>query len=319
MRRINVAQAAELIKQQSRILILTHRNPDGDTLGSAFALMHAAKKLGIAAKVFCCDVIPKKYSYMYTSEDFGELSDAYIITVDVADSKLLGTGEIEKYKDRVSLCIDHHISNREYAENLLLRDCAAACEIIYDVILALGVEIDCKIADCLYTGISTDTGCFLFSNVSDRTHIIAADLIRNGANISDINRIMFETKSIGYFMLESAALQTVETILDGKCAVMTITKEMMAKTGTCESDCDGIAGIPRKIEGVLVSATLRERDDNTFKVSLRSHAPVDSAKICSSLGGGGHARAAGCEIRKEHFEEDKAKLLSAIKEELDAI
>lgn len=319
MKKLNVKETASLISEQKRVLILTHRNPDGDTLGSGFALMHAVKKLGIEAKVWCCDEVPQKYNYMYSAEDFGDYSDAYVIAVDVADNKLLGSGEIEKYKDKVKLCIDHHISNKEYAENLLLRDCGAACEIIYDVILALGVEIDKAIADCLYTGISTDTGCFMFSNVSTRTHLIAADLMEKGANIVDINRVMFDTKSMGYFMLEAAALQTVETLFDGKCAVMTITKEMMAKTGTCESDCDGIAGIPRKIEGVLVSATLRERDDNTYKVSMRSHAPVDSAKICLTLGGGGHARAAGCELRVDHFEEDKARLLSAIKEELESL
>lgn len=322
MKKLDVEKTAKLLKQQNKILILTHRNPDGDTLGSAFSLMHALKRLGITAKVFCCDEIPEKYNYMFEKQDFGEYDDGddfTVVAVDIADAKLIGSEYIEKYSDRVKLCIDHHISNKEYAENLLLRDCAAACEIIYDVINALGVEIDKVIADCLYTGISTDTGCFLFSNVTQRTHLIAADLIEKGADFTEINKVMFETKSKGYFLLEAAALQTIETYFDGKCAIMTITQEMMDSTGTSESDCDGIAGIPRKIEGVLVSATLRERNDGTFKASLRSHAPVDSSKICLSMGGGGHARAAGCELSKECFDNDKAKLLTFIKEELDRI
>lgn len=319
MNRINVNEAGALIKQQKKLLILTHRNPDGDTLGCGFALLHAVKKIGISAKVLCCDEIPKKYGYMYEAEDFGDWDDAFIIAVDVADSKLLGPNVFEKYADRVKLCIDHHISNKEYAENLLLRDCAAACEIIYDLINSMGIEIDKRIADCLYTGLSTDTGCFLFANVTAKTHLIAADLIEKGADFPEINRVMFETKSKGYFMLESAALGTVETMFGSKCAVITITQEMFASTGTGESDCDGIAGIPRKIEGVLVGVTLRERKDGDFKVSLRSHAPVDCAKICMMLGGGGHARAAGCELRKDSFAQDKAKLLSLIKEELEKI
>lgn len=319
MNKINVDEAANLIKQQNKLLILTHRNPDGDTLGSSFALLHAAKQLGISAKVLCCDEIPPKYSYMYDDEDFGDWDNAFVTAVDVADTKLLGTGVYEKYADRVKLCIDHHISNREYAESLLLRDCAAACEIVYDVIKAMGVEIDKKIADCLYTGLSTDTGCFLFSNVTAKTHLIAADLIEKGADFSEINKVMFETKSKGYFMLEAKALGTVETMFGSKCAVMTVTQEMLASTGTTESDCDGIAGIPRKIEGVLIGVTIRERNDGTFKASLRSHAPADCAKICMQLGGGGHARAAGCELGKDTFGTDKEKLLSVIKEELENI
>lgn len=319
MNKINVNEAGELIKQQKKLLILTHRNPDGDTLGCGFALLYAAKKIGISAKVLCCDEIPQKYGYMYEAEDFGDWDDAYVVAVDVADTKLLGPNVFEKYADKVKLCIDHHISNKEYAENLLLRDCAAACEIIYDLINSMGIEIDKRIADCLYTGLSTDTGCFLFPNVTAKTHIIAADLIEKGADFSEINKVMFETKSKGYFMLEAAALGTVETMFDSKCAVITITQEMFALTGTDESDCDGIAGIPRKIEGVLVGVTLRERKDGDFKASLRSHVPVDCAKICMMLGGGGHARAAGCELRKDSFEQDKARLLSLIKEELEKI
>ena len=105
----------------------------------------------------------------------------------------------------------------------------------------------------------------------------------------------------------------------GKCAVMTITQKMLHASGTDESDCDGIASIPRKIEGVLVGVTLRERTDGTYKVSLRSHAPVDCTKICGEMGGGGHARAAGCEFSRENLEKEKAQLLAIITRELDSI
>ena len=319
MKMLNVSETAELIKEQKKILILTHRNPDGDTLGCGFALMYAVRSFGIDAKVFCCDKIPEKYNYMFSPDDLDDCEDAYIIAVDIADSKLIGAGNAEKYKNKVQLCIDHHISNTHYSENLLLRDCAAACELMFDVIKAMGAEIDKKIADCLYTGLSTDTGCFRFSNVTEQTHLAAAELIKKGADFSEINRVMFETKSKGCFMLESAAINSIKMLFDGKCAVMTVTKEMMEASGTTESDCDGIAAIPRKIEGVLVGATLRERDDGTFKVSLRSHAPVDCTKICTEMGGGGHARAAGCEIRTEFFDEDMNRLLASIKKELDKI
>lgn len=317
MKKIDLSETASLLQCADHILILTHRNPDGDTLGSGFALMHALHVLGKNAAVACGDDIPHKYSYMFGDEE--TFSPSYIVAVDVADPKLLGDKFSEMYGNKVNLCIDHHVSNVEYADNLYLRECAATCEIIYDLINALGVEIDKKMADCLYTGVSTDTGCFLFSNVTPYTHRVAAALIEKGADYVYINKIMFETKSKGYFVLEALILNTLEMFFDGKCAVMTITQDMFRKSGTDESECDGIAGIPRKIEGVLVGITFRERQDGSFKISLRSHAPVDSAQICQQLGGGGHARAAGCDTSIDNLADTKAKLLDIIKAELEKI
>jgi bifunctional oligoribonuclease and PAP phosphatase NrnA len=319
MNKIDEKSAARLLRENDNILILTHRNPDGDTIGSGFALLHTLKKLGKKAKVVCTDPFPEKYGYITygNTDEVGE--NPYVVAVDVADMELIGPELREKYENSVDLCIDHHISNREFAKNLCLRECAAACEIIYDVIKAMGVEIDKTVADCLYTGVSTDTGCFLFSNVTERTHIIAADLIGLGASFVDINRVMFETKSLGYFKLEAAALNTVEMYFGGECAFMTVTQEMQRQAGTKEGDCDGLAGLPRKIEGVLVAATFRETKDGKFKISMRSHAPIDASKICMQFGGGGHARAAGCTFDPETLDDSKKKLLSIIETELKNI
>ena len=319
MNKIDLSQTAELLREHDNLLILTHRNPDGDTLGCAFALMNALRSLGKEVRVICCDEIPKKYSYMYSPDDLGELENPYIVAVDIADEKLLGPGVYEKYQGKVSLCIDHHISNKEFSENLYLRDCAAAGEIIFDLLKLMDIPFTKQIADCLYTGISTDTGCFKFPNVTRDTHLIAAELIGLGADFTMINRAMFETKPRGYFQLEAQAINTLEMYYSGRCAVMFITQQMLRETGTTASDCDGLAGVPRKIEGVLISATFRQRTDGIYKVSLRSHAPVDAAKICLSMGGGGHARAAGCEIDPEHFREGKQRLLELIKAELDKV
>ena len=191
MNKIDEKSAARLLRENDNILILTHRNPDGDTIGSGFALLHALKKLGKTVKVVCTDPFPEKYGYIAHSnnDDVGE--NPYVVAVDVADMELIGAQYRAKYEHGVRLCIDHHISNKEFAENLCLRSCSATCEIIYDVIKAMDVEIDKSVADSLYTGIATDTGCFLFSSVTARTHIIAADLIEHGADFFEINRIMF--------------------------------------------------------------------------------------------------------------------------------
>lgn len=279
MNKIDEKSAARLLRENDNILILTHRNPDGDTIGSGFALLHALKKLGKKVMVVCTDPFPEKYGYIAHSNDDDVGENPYVVAVDVADMELIGAQYRAKYEHGVNLCIDHHISNKEFAENLCLRSCSATCEIIYDVIKAMGVEIDKSVADSLYTGIATDTGCFLFSSVTARTHIIAADLIEHGADFFEINRIMFETKSLGYFKLEAAALNTVEMHCGGKCAFMTVTMDMQKQAGTKDGDFDGIAGLPRKIEGVLVAATFRETKDGNFKVSVRSHEPVNSTKI----------------------------------------
>lgn len=294
--KLDFAAAAKMIKEHDNILILCHDHPDGDTLGSGYALCRALLAMGKKAKVLCADTIPDKYSYMFADLKEEDFTPDFIMCVDIADKKLLGALE-EKYGDKAALCIDHHGSNRFFAENTCLDSSAAAnAENIYKVIKELGAEITKEIADCIYTGITTDTGCFRYANVTAQTHIIAAEMISLGADAAEINRVMFETKSKAYVTLERMALDSMEMHCGEKIALVCLTQNMFRESGTDESDVDGIASIPRQIEGVLAGATIRERKDGKFKVSLRTHAPVDASSICGILGGGGHPRAAGCEI-----------------------
>lgn len=319
MREWNAAQAAASLKEQNNILIVTHRNPDGDTLGCAFALLRGLLSLGKTARVACSDAIPQKYAYMWTGISQADFAPDYVVAVDIADEKLLGEPLYSAFGDKVDLCIDHHLSNTRYADALYLRECAAACELIYEVLAALGVVMTREIADCLYTGLSTDTGCFRYSNVTPDTLKLAAKMLEAGADAAEINRVMFETKTRTYLKLEELVLKTLEMFFDGRCAVVTITQEMFRISGSDESECDGIASLPRKIEGVVVGVTLREREDGTFKVSLRTYAPVDAAKVCGKMGGGGHACAAGCELQADNLEAEKQKLLEIIRAELETV
>lgn len=316
MVKIDVKECAALLKEFDNYLILTHRNPDGDTLGSAFALHRALSRLNKKSTVRCIDTIPPKYSYLWDGIHNDDIEYDKIIAVDVADRKLLGEAFDELYGDKVFLCIDHHLSNREYAQHLLLEDRAAAAVIIYEIICELGVEITPEIANCVYTGLATDTGCFMFSNTTPTVHRIAADVMDKGADYTFINRLMFETKTLSYLKLEQLAVSSIETHFDGECAIMTITQDMFKKSGSDESECDGIAGLPRKIEGVKIAVTIRERLDGSYKVSLRTVEPYDAAKICAHFGGGGHHAAAGCDFNCS-IDEIKSSLLKAIKEELE--
>lgn len=296
MMRIDLKKSAELLKKFDSYLILTHRSPDGDTLGSAFALQRALLKLGKRSMVRCIDDIPQKFAFLQSGIEDGDIEYDKIIAVDIADRKLLG-GEFDAlYGDKVFLAIDHHMSHRDYAENILVEDRAATSEIIYSVVKLLGVEIDSGIADCIYTALATDTGCFTFSNTTPSTHRIAAEMMERGADYVYINRVMFETKTISYLKLEQMALSTVKMHFGGKCAVMLITQDMFRKSGSNDGECDGIASLPRKIEGVSVGVTVRERADGTYKVSMRTVEPYDASRICAEMGGGGHSRAAGCEF-----------------------
>ncbi len=315
MNKIGVKECASLLKEFDNYLILSHRNPDGDTLGSAFALKRALALMGKNSMVRCVDEIHPKFSYLWQDLDNSDINFEKIIAVDVADNKLLGEEFQKLYGDRVWLCIDHHMSNREYAQNLLLEDRAAAAVVIYEVICELGVNITPEIANCIYTGLATDTGCFMFSNTTPTVHRIAAEVMEKGADYTTINRLMFETKTLSYLKLEQMAVASIESHFNGKCAVMTITRKMFEESGSSSSECDGIASLPRKIEGVQVGVTIRERHDGTYKVSLRTVEPIDASKICGKLGGGGHNRAAGCEFECS-LEEAKQTLLEIIEAEL---
>lgn len=293
---IDMNSAVEFLKNNNNYLIVVHGHPDGDTLGCGFALREALACLGKTVRVCCNDPVVQKFSYMgdIDSDDF---SPDKIIAVDVADAKLLGKAFEEKYGSRVDLCIDHHGSNKMFAERTLLdSSAAAACEIIFQIIKALNVEITELIADCIYTGLTTDTGCFRYSNVTPRTMRMAADMIEAGAKNAKINTVMFETKTKTYVALERLALDGMKMYFDGRCAFITITQEMYRISGSDESEVDAIAAIPRQIEGVKVGVTMREKADGTFKVSMRSSEELDASAVCAAMGGGGHPRAAGCTV-----------------------
>jgi phosphoesterase RecJ-like protein len=295
-KRLDLSGVCSFFHEHDNYLILTHGMPDGDTLGSAYALCSGLLKLGKKAKVACPDPIPAHYGYFTEEVSFPEFSEETIISVDVADIKLLG-GLAEKYEGKIELAIDHHASHRDFAERLFLDGTAAACaECIYDILNNLHVAIDDTMVQAIYTGISTDTGCFKFSNTTPKTHVIAAELMASGLDFSEINRVMFDTKSKRRMEIEKMALGSVELLDRDRCALMAVTEKMLRDSGCTDADLDGITAIPRSIEGVKIGVTMREKAPKVWKISMRSYPPFDVAAICAMMNGGGHKYAAGCEI-----------------------
>ena len=315
--RITAAQAARLLKENDRILILTHQFPDGDTLGSGYALYRALTALGKTARVACADPIPEKYEYMLEDIRFPDFEPHFICAVDVADTRLLGA--LSRYDGTIDLCIDHHGSNTAYARFLLLdAGCAATAQLIAEVIRLMGLPLDKATAECIYTGLATDTGCFKYANTTAATHRLAADTMDAGIRAEMINRVMFDVKSRARVELERQALDNMRFYYNGRCAVMTITSDMIEHSGAQENDMEGLAPIPRQIEGVWVGVTLRQRADGNYKVSVRTGNHADAAAICALLGGGGHVRAAGCTLEAP-ADKAIARILEAVGQSVPAI
>ncbi|WBY64403.1 MAG: Bifunctional oligoribonuclease and PAP phosphatase NrnA [Thermocaproicibacter melissae] len=288
---------AEVLRSADCVTILCHQFPDGDTLGSGTALCRGLWKLGKRAVVRCSDPIGSKFAYLFRDLPDDEFEGGLVISVDVADASLLGQPLLSRYEGKIALAVDHHRSRSPFAAETYVDSTAAAtCEIIYDLLGLLNVPIDPLIANSLYTGITTDTGCFKYVNTTPHTHRVAAKLMEAGADSVEIDRAMFDTKSRARIEMERRVLDSMRFSKDGRIAVIRITKQMIAETGAVEDDLDGIASIPRCIEGVRIGITLREKDDGTYKVSLRARPPADASVICEQFGGGGHKGAAGCTI-----------------------
>ncbi|MDD2362047.1 MAG: bifunctional oligoribonuclease/PAP phosphatase NrnA [Oscillospiraceae bacterium] len=294
---VSVSKAAALLRSSDNILILTHHYPDGDTLGSGFALCYALRALGKNAGVNCSDSIPDKYGFLYSNIGLApDFEPDFICAVDTADVKLLGE-KLSIYADDIDLCIDHHASNTRFADSLLLiPEYAATAMIIAEVIREMGVVIDLNMATGIYTGIATDTGCFKYSNTTSYTLRMAADMLDLGVNSEIINRAMFDVKSRARVELEKLALESIRFYLNDRCAIMRIMVDMIEKSGAGEDDLEGLAPLSRQIEGVYVGVTMREKTDGSFKVSVRTGNHANASAICAKLGGGGHVRAAGCTI-----------------------
>lgn len=309
--KVNLKETADFLSGRDNYYILTHQSPDGDTIGSGFGLCFALRKIGKKANVLCSDDFPKRYVFIHGEYEPQKFSPETIVAVDVADKKLLGS-RLAGYGDYVDLCIDHHISNTEYAERLLVYpDAAAACEVMYRVLSEMEIPFDKTIAECLYTGIATDTGCFKYANTTKLAHIISARLMDYGIDLERINREMFDLKSRARLMVEQYINSSMEYYLDGKCAMAAVTLDTVRETGLASEEFEGIAGLSVQVEGIMVGIIIREKEAGKFKISMRSASEVDVSEICRKLGGGGHVKAAGCTL-EGRLEDVKLRLLSGV-------
>lgn len=309
-------EAAAFLKAHDNYLLLTHKRPDGDTIGCAAGLCRTLRALGKTAYVLpSLDATRLLGSYLEgltAPEDF--IPDT-VVSVDIAALGLL-PDNAQPWRERIDLAIDHHPSQEFFAKETCLEADKAACgEIIWKICGELGV-MDADIAAPLYVAVSTDCGCFVYANTTPHTHKVAAALMEQGIPAKALNKKHFRTKSMRRMKLESLILQNMHLYHGGTVAVAPISLEMMAQAGATSEDTDDLAAFLGQIEGVLHTATIREHEGGECRISVRTQADLlNATKVCARLGGGGHRAASGCTVQGTVDEAERA-ILAAIDEQL---
>ena len=308
---MNFKQCAKALMSHDNILIVSHKNPDGDTIGSCAALCSFLRRLGKKAALYNNPQVSEKLR-RYAGEFFAgeDFKAKYVVSVDVAAESLFPRG----FEGKVDLCIDHHPSNTGYAKDLLCGPEKASCaEVVLELAESLGLEPNAQEATLLYIALSTDCGSFQYHNTKADTLLAASKLVALGADNATVNTVFFRKVSMARIKLESMIYAGMRFYREGEIAVATITLDMLEKSGAGEDDMDDLAGLAGRAEGTLLNITIREQADGSSKISVRSTKDVNSSDICAVFGGGGHAMAAGCTIFGEP-EKAREMLLNVVDE-----
>lgn len=305
----------EEIEKAKSIVIINHVNMDADAAGSAFALSEALLNLGKSVSV-AIEKEPPVYLKALCTDYITESDEEFdlAVAVDCGDSYRLGERREMFYRAKRTVCIDHHVSNKGFADvNLIKADASSTSEIIYGLIKSLGVKITVSMANRLFAGIITDTGGFKYSNTTPESFEISGELLKAGADINGVCIEIYESDSLAKLKLKSRCLDSITLYADGKISGAVLLKEDFEKTGAVESDCEGFSQIGRGIAGVEASFSITAYKD--VKVSLRSKCYVDVSRVAAHFGGGGHMRAAGFTLPYDTdvktLEAELVKLLSA--------
>lgn len=310
---MELMECVRFLQTHDRYLVVTHRRPDGDTLGCAGALCHALRRMGKTAWIFRNKETTETYlpylEALFAPEDY--LPETRV-AVDVADHGMLCRG----YDAPLDLWIDHHASRSGRSPSLVIPEKASCGEIVLELIEKLLDHPDEEEADLLYIAVSTDTGCFCYGNTNADTFRAAARLLDAGARISPLNKLFFRTKSRARLSLEGKVFSSLRSCRDNALNIAVITLEMLRSSGVTENDCEDLANLAGLVRGNQVAVTVRElsQEPPLSKISLRTDGSIDASVVCGRFGGGGHRMASGCEIALPP--EEAARAVQAVVEEL---
>lgn len=285
---------ARFLTERDNFVILSHCRPDGDTTGSAAALCLGLRQLGKTAHVLKNPEISPRFAWLHQglTKDAAQPVDT-LVCVDTASPTMVPKA-FAPWKDAIQLRIDHHGSATSFTHWELVDPASASCaEIIWDLLMAMGVQPDRQIAEAAYVGLSTDTGCFRYANTTAHTFSVAAQCAQAGARIYQLNQELFETNTLARLKMQAWIVEHMHLIQDGQMAVCAIPKDVELALGVTEDDMDNISSFPRTVAGVKMAATLRQSSDGGTKLSVRAIPGCDATLVAVRFGGGGHKGAAG--------------------------
>ena len=311
---MTVKEAAAWLGSHDRYLILTHKRPDGDTIGCAAGLCRGLRGLGKTAHI--CPGTGETHLFTPYLEGLRApegFQPETVVSVDIA-ARGLFTDTGKPWLERgIDLAIDHHPSQEFFAKETCLDASRAACgEIIYEILAQLG-QVNAETALPLYVAVSTDTGCFQYGNTTAHTHRVAAALMDTGLDVFPLNKRHFRTKTWARLQVERLIVERMHRYEDGKIAVAPVSLSLLDEAGATEEDMEDIAAFLGQIEGVETSVTIRELADGGCKLSVRTSGGLNATKVCAVLGGGGHAAAAGCTVNVG-LKEAEEQILAAIRQ-----
>ena len=308
---LTTKEVADLLRAHDNYLILTHKRPDGDTLGCAAALCRMLRGIGKTAWLLENAEVTDNYAPyvdgLWAAEDY-----AYdtVVSVDIAATGLFPKNA-EAFKERVDLAIDHHPSYEGFGkESCVHPECAACGEILYEVAVELG-QLTQEVALPLYVAVATDTGCFVYSNVTANTHRVAAALFDTGVDFRMVNKRHFRTKTKKRLALEGRLLSEMEYFDNGRIVVVQVPQTMIREMQLTENDMDDLAALGGLVEGQDCSVTMKELENGDWKISVRTGARVNATRVCEKFGGGGHKAASGCVIKGMTQEQAKQAIVAA--------
>lgn len=323
---MTLSQIAKFILEGKKIGITYHVSPDGDAVGSVLALLNGLKSLNRDCYVISKDTLSDNLQFLKSSEEVtGEITEPLeetdiVVVLDCGNLERV-SANLEEFTGTI-INIDHHLSNDKYGDvNYIDSNAAATAEIVYELLTIMGINFELEndstkaIGTCIYTSIVTDTGAFRHSNVTERTHRIAASLKKIGVDNTFIYQSLFDNKEFSRIKVIGKALSKMELILNGKVALLEIDKNFTNDLGVDIGDTSDIISYGLQIKGVEVTLLLKEVEDGV-KASLRAKSYVDVRRIAEIFGGGGHVRASGIKIKNISMEEAKYEILNEIQKEL---
>jgi phosphoesterase RecJ-like protein len=318
-------QIGEVLRNHSSFVLLSHIRPDGDAIGSQLALGHALIAAGKNVRLINEDGLPDNLAFIAGSEKIerppAEPLDVEVaIALDTATRPRLGERSLHAAsKAKIWLNIDHHISNPSYGDlNLIDPNSPATGQIIYQIIIALGLPLPAETRDAIYVAVSTDTGSFQYPSTTAQTYEMAADLIRRGLDVGTINSNIYDNYPYRRVELMRALLNTLELSTDGRVANWTMRDQLRIDLGLLPEDSEGLIDFIRAIRGVLLAVFFEELPDGKVRVSMRSKdRRLDVCQIALEFGGGGHPLAAGIRMTGP-LEEAKSLVLGAIYRRVEA-